>query len=848
MRRTKLVICAMAVFVACMVVFIWLMMFMERKSQESIRDIGSIYMAEMNKQLQQKFFTLVRSRWAELEGLVERTPPSSVTYGPHMISELRLNAEVRNFLYLGLVSQKDGTQETLYGAPITIANMPDFWKLLDEDDQSISYGSTPEGSRLLVLGVRAAYPMKDGEKSTAIVAGLDVQELIDVLFANDTNSMLFTHIVDKDGRFVFRSRPNDSLDYFQLVRDTFSVLGRKTSLHYIEEMKSAMNDRNDYSALVRISDQFHHLYLSALPNTDWFFVSELPQGVLEEPITRLSDSRMYATLSVAGVVLLLLLLMFGYYYLLSQAQMRRLYVARQEAERANQAKSVFLSNMSHDIRTPMNAVVGMTDIAMSNLKNTARVEDCLKKIKLSSKHLLGLINDILDMSKIESGKLTLMLGRVSLRETIADLINIIQPQIKANNQHFDVFVHNVECETIQCDSVRLNQILLNLLSNAVKFTPADGEIDVFLSQEPSPRGEEYVRTHLRVKDTGIGMSPEFKEKIFESFSREDNERVYQIMGTGLGMAITKYLVDMMGGEITVESTQGVGTEFHVVLDFKRVTEAAEEMKLPDWHVLVVDDNKDLLESAASMLADLGVHADVANSGEAAIRMVEEHRAKGKAYDLVLLDWKMPDMDGLETARKICGTVAPDVQFYLISAYDWAEIEDQAREDGFRGFISKPLFKSALYYGLLQSTCAVQDEDMKTDPFLSTAADLTGRRILLAEDNELNWEVAHDILHEAGLEVEWAENGRICVEKFEASEPGYYDAILMDLRMPEMTGYEATEAIRASSRPDKNIPIIAMTADAFAEDIHRCLACGMNAHTTKPINITELFQLLRKHLS
>lgn len=277
--------------------------------------------------------------------------------------------------------------------------------------------------------------------------------------------------------------------------------------------------------------------------------------------------------------------------------------------------------MSHDIRTPMNAVVGMTDIALANLTDVARTEDCLKKIKLSSKHLLGLINDILDMSKIESGKLTLTMGQVSLWETMADLVNIMQPQIKAKQQLFDIFVSDVEAENVLCDSMRLNQILLNLLSNAVKFTPVGGEIDIFVNQENSPRGAEFVRTHLLVKDTGIGMSEAFKARIFESFSREDNERVYQTMGTGLGMAITKYLVDLMGGTIEVESTQGVGTEFHIVLDFKRVPDAGE-MKLPAWNVLVVDDNKDLLQSAVSILESLGVHAEAAEDGETAVRMME----------------------------------------------------------------------------------------------------------------------------------------------------------------------------------------------------------------------------------
>ncbi len=847
MKKTKsfLLGSGVAIMVACTIVFIWLMMFMERKSEESIRDIGTIYMAEMNKHIQQKFLTLVHLRLSQVEGVVERTPPSSVKYGPRMLKELRLNAEVRDFSYLGLYAQ-DGTEDTVYGSPVRVANIEDFWTILKQEGKAVSYGATAEGVRLLILGVAASYPMQGGKKAEALVAGINVQELADALFVNDTNSLVFTRIVDREGQFVVRRQENGYSNYFQFIRETFSSLGNKTSLHYLGEMHSAMDARTDYSALVRTGGQFHHLYLSALPNTDWFLVSELPQGVLDETISRLSDTRTYATLAVAGIVLVLLTLMFTYYYLLSQEQLRRVSAARMEADRANHAKSEFLSNMSHDIRTPMNAVVGMTDIALANLSDVARTEDCLKKIKLSSKHLLGLINDVLDMSKIESGKLTLTMGQVSMLETMADLVNIMQPQIKAKQQRFDIFVSDVLAENVLCDSVRLNQILLNLLSNAVKFTPDGGEIDIFLNQENSPRGADFVRTHLRVKDTGIGMSEAFKARIFESFSREDNERVYQTMGTGLGMAITKYLVDLMGGTIEVESTQGVGTEFHIVLDFKRMPDAGE-MKLPDWNVLVVDDNKDLLQSAVSVLESLGVHAEAAEDGETAVRMMEARLGGDKEFDVVLLDWKMPGMDGLETARQIHERIRPDVPLCLISAYDWAPIEKQAREEGVSGFISKPLFKSALFYGLSRFAGPSVDEEMKTDPYLTPVRDLTGKRILLAEDNELNWEVASDILKDAGLEVEWAENGRVCVEKFQASKPGFYDAVLMDLRMPEMTGYEATRAIRSLARPDRNVSIIAMTADAFAEDVQHCLECGMNAHTTKPINTAELFQLLRKYL-
>lgn len=848
MKRTKLFLIAssVAAVAVCICIFVWMLMFMGRKSEESIRDIGTIYMSEMNKHVQQKFFTLINFRLSQLEGVLQRTPPSSVQYGPHMLNELRLNAEVRDFSYLGLYAQ-DGEVETLYGSAVTLANTEDFWALLEQDGKVIGYGTDRQGRRLLVLGIPASYPMKGGVFSAAVVAGVEMQEIAESLFVNDTQALVFSHIIDHQGRFVVRRMENGRKNYFQFIHDAFASVGQKTALHFARDIQQAMDEKVDFSSLVQVGGEFHHLYLSALPNTDWFLVSELPQGVLDQAIFRLSDARFSAILLVALVVTLLLVVIFTYYYFISQAQMKRLSSARKEADRASKAKSEFLSNMSHDIRTPMNAVVGMTDIALADITDSARVEDCLKKIKLSSKHLLGLINDILDMSKIESGKLTLTLGQVSLRDTVSDLISIMQPEIKAKKQKFDVFIRQIQAENILCDSVRLNQIVLNLLSNAVKFTPPEGEICVYLSQEDSARGADFVRTHLRVKDTGIGMSAEFKDKIFESFAREDNARVYKIMGTGLGMAITKYLVELMGGTITVESTQGQGTEFHIVLDFKKVPQDQQEMRLPPWHMLVVDDNVEVLQSAAVILEELGVRADTAPDGKTAVQMVEDLRLAGENYDAVLLDWKMPGMDGLETVREMrrrMGTLPP---VCLFSAYDWSSVEAQARAEGVCGFIAKPLFKSTLFFGLNQfAVCSLNDEP-KSDPNLAPKVNLAGKRVLLAEDNELNREVAHDILTEEGLLVEWAENGRTCVEKFQASAPGYYDAVLMDLRMPEMTGYEAARAIRALDRPDRDIPIIAMTADAFAEDIQRCLDSGMNAHTTKPINTVELFRLLAKHL-
>ena len=544
------------------------------------------------------------------------------------------------------------------------------------------------------------------------------------------------------------------------------------------------------------------------------------------------------------MILAILLLVFSWYYRLMRQQIKELAQAREEAVQANIAKSEFLSNMSHDIRTPMNAIVGMTAIALTNIDNRQQVQNSLKKIALSSKHLLGLINDVLDMSKIESGKLTLSVDRVSLREVMESIVSIIQPQVKAKNQQFDIFIHDVEVENVYCDSVRLNQILLNLLSNALKFTPDGGQIHVSLYEEISPKGEDFVRVHFDVKDNGIGMSEEFQKRIFESFVREDNARVKKIQGTGLGMTITKYIVDAMGGTIKVESQLEQGSTFYVTLDLEKALVEENEMILPEWKMLVVDDDEQLCETAANSLKEIGVRADWVLDGLTAIRVVEEHHEKHDDYQIILLDWNMPDMDGIATARELRKRLGDDIPILLISAYDWNEIEAEAREAGISGFIAKPLFKSTLYHGLksfFDGTPEDSEKNLEEDKFTNT-------KVLVAEDNDLNWEIANELLSELGLDLEWAENGKICVEKFEQSPVGYYAAILMDIRMPVMTGYEAADAIRASKRVDADIPIIAMTADAFSEDVQKCLTHGMDAHVAKPIDVSLVARLLKKYIN
>lgn len=490
----------------------------------------------------------------------------------------------------------------------------------------------------------------------------------------------------------------------------------------------------------------------------------------------------------------------------------------------------------------MNAIVGMTAIATARIDNKDQVKNCLRKITLSSKQLLGLINDVLDMSRIESGKMSLAVEDTSLKELIEGIVSIMQPQLANKKQSFKIDVRDTYAENVWCDGVRLNQVLLNLLSNATKYTPEHGEVQLMVREETSPKGDDYVRIKITVKDNGIGMTPEFLSKIYDAYSRADSDRIRKVEGTGLGMTITKFIVDAMGGTIEAKSEVNKGTQFDLTFDFIVAPEMEYDMVLKPWNMLVVDDDEFLCKSTSDTLKEMGIHAEWVLSGEQGINMALQRHKQHDDYQIILLDWKLPGMNGLEVARKLRHYLGDEVPILLISAYDWSDFQDEALEAGVSGFISKPLFKTTLFHTLQK----YMGSDEPEEEVVEEAKPFQGRRILLAEDNDLNWEVASELLGEEGFEVEWAEDGKICLEKFIASAPGYYDAILMDLRMPNMNGYESAKAIRSSSHPKaKSIPIIAMSADAFPEDIQRSLDSGMNAHIAKPIDLDEIIKVLRR---
>ncbi len=529
-----------------------------------------------------------------------------------------------------------------------------------------------------------------------------------------------------------------------------------------------------------------------------------------------------------------------------KAQTEELSVALHAADAANRSKTTFLNNMSHDIRTPMNAIIGFTALATAHLDNKERALDYLAKISQASNHLLSLINDVLDMSRIESGKVHIENRPENLADILQGLRNIIQSDI--HSKHLELFIDTVDVthEDVYCDKLRLNQILLNLTSNAIKFTKSGGSVFIKVTQKPSER-EGYGVYEFSVSDTGIGMSPEFMKTVFDPFTREHNSTVSGIQGTGLGMAITKNIVDIMGGTIDVESEQGKGSEFTVRLTLQFADDVPEQFSLSELvglYALVVDDDLVSCQSVSKMLRQIGMHAEWTVTGKEAIVRTREAIELGHPFEVYIVDWSMPDMDGIATVRQIRSIIGDESPIILMSAYDWADIEQDALRAGVTGFISKPLFASDLHRALERSlgkTAPAPQPEPQENKF-------AGKRILLVEDNELNREIAAEILTEAGFEVDSAENGKAACDIMERSKAGDYDLVLMDVQMPVMDGYEAARHIRALPDPAlAKIPIIAMTANAFEEDKSNAYAAGMNGHLAKPIDIDAMFSLLEKIL-
>lgn len=521
--------------------------------------------------------------------------------------------------------------------------------------------------------------------------------------------------------------------------------------------------------------------------------------------------------------------------------------AYRAAENASRAKTDFLSNMSHDIRTPMNAIVGLTAIAGANIENQDKVVECLGKITKSSRHLLGLINEVLDMARIESGRMSLAEEDFSLPELVDNLLTLTNPAIDEHHHQLEVHVEHIEHEAVCGDSLRIQQVFVNLMSNAIKYTPDGGNITFTIKEKPNGFSELGCY-EFSIADNGIGMTPEFQKIMFEPFSRADDHRTTKVQGTGLGMAITRNIVNLMNGDIQVESAPNKGTKITVTVYLKlQKDEKEQEKELFDLPVLVVDDDKTSCESTVETLREIGIAGEWVLSGKEAVERCYARHETNSDYFAVILDWKMPEMDGIETARRIRECVGQDVTIIILTSFEFSEIEEEARAAGVDAFMAKPLFRSRLTATLRQFTSGKKEKDARNylEDFAKT--DYTGKRLLLVEDNDLNREIATEILGMTGVTVETAENGKIAVEKVAAAPENWYRLVLMDIQMPVMNGYEATAEIRSLPGSRGKVPIIAMTANAFAEDVQLAKNTGMNEHIAKPLDLNKLNDVLKQWL-
>ena len=719
----------------------------------------------------------------------------------------------------------------------------------------------------LVFSQKLQIPVSVGEKGarfTHLLLLKDVDTLKKYYTTESYGGQMATYIIKENGTLAYYDANEDDVIG---ARNIFKALKEVTYIGKLsfDAVMEQLDTQGISAANILLDGKEYYYCLTSLDAYDMTLMLLIPAEHVAVNTMNMMNSTLRVVIIVMSVLVITMLLAFLSFMKIQQSskmvkmeqknnkELNRLRIAAEDAlsvaEAANKSKSTFLSNMSHDIRTPMNAVIGFATLALANVDNTEKVKDYLSKILSSSNHLLSLINDILDMSRIESGKIVLEETEVNLSDILHDIKTIIGGQIHAKQLELYMDVMDVTDEDVYCDKTRLNQVLLNLLSNAIKFTLPGGTVSVRVAQiHNAPEGKGLYE--IRVKDTGIGMSQEFSRRIFEPFERERTSTVSRIQGTGLGMAISKNIIDMMGGTIEVHSEKGKGTEFVIRLELRLQSErrSVEKIKeLEGLKALVVDDDFYTCDSVTKMLVQVGMRAEWTMFGKEAVLRARQSMEMNDAFHAYIIDWRLPDMNGIEVARRI-RSLGDDTPIIILTAYDWEEIEAEARAAGVTAFCSKPMFMSDLRESLLTALGRQKRNSGHVLPDIRGAADFSGKKLLLVEDNELNREIALELLGEYGFHMDTAENGAVAVDKIAAAAPGDYDLILMDIQMPVMDGYEATRRIRALKDPAlAAIPILAMTANAFEDDRKAAKRCGMNGFLSKPINLEEVIQTLRSVL-
>ena len=824
----------------------------------------SSQLEEMLSQIRANMDSGLETHWNLVTGI------KATVEGKHYHDEQELTEEIgileKSFctdLYGCRVMLLDsiGTAHILEG---DVGIWDDISHLADGEERHtfISDTSNVDGT-FLAFAQKLELPVTVGEdenRFTHLVLLKDIKTLKKYYTTESYGGNAATYIIKKNGNLAYYDAEDDIIG----ARNIFKALEKAEYVQdrSFQEIREHLNTEGVVAANILLDQTEYYYCLTSLTAYDMTLMLLIPAEYVAVSTMDMMNSTIRVSITVMSIMAVLLVLAFVSIIMVQRSsqmvkveqknnqELNKLRLAAEDAmvaaESANKAKSTFLSNMSHDIRTPMNAVIGFATLALANVENTEKVKDYLAKILSSSNHLLSLINDILDMSRIESGKIQLDEQEANLSDMLHDIKTIISGQIHAKQMELYMDVLDVTDEDVFCDKTRLNQVLLNLLSNAIKFTLPGGTVSIRVTQLPNaPEGKGLYE--FRVKDNGIGMSQEFAERIFEPFERERTSTVSKIQGTGLGMAISKNIIDMMGGTITVQTEKEKGTEFIIRLALRLQAESrsVERIKeLEGLKALVVDDDFNTCDSVTKMLVQVGMRSEWTLFGKEAVLRARQSVELNDPFHAYIIDWRLPDMNGIEVTRQI-RALGDDTPIIILTAYDWADIEDEARAAGVTAFCAKPMFMSDLRDSLLSALGQQEPRSDSVLPVVLNEEVFKGKHLLLVEDNELNKEIALEILGEYGFQVDTADNGAVAVERVVASRPGDYDLVLMDIQMPVMDGYEATRCIRALENPAlAGIPILAMTANAFDEDKKASLECGMNGFLSKPIQIEELIQMLQ----